>query len=230
VPWFKEDDKFHSTRKLMGVPRRERMAAAGLWVIAGSWCMQELTDGRVPAFMLDEWGATPEAAGRLVDCGLWSVTDDGWLFNAWDEYQPTRDQVEEERAKARDRMARARANKADRSPDVQANFAGSSSGVRVTPSRPDPTPIPSSSSSDSRALPQGLWMKIADKKLKAAKTQPNDPTAWKRKVAANERREKRDRALELVEHYDLTTAQLVDVLVSDTNPPWLASLRRKDPA
>lgn len=41
MAWFKVDDKLHSHPKLY----RASLRAMGLWVLAGSWCSDQLTDG-----------------------------------------------------------------------------------------------------------------------------------------------------------------------------------------
>ena len=42
--WFKVDDKLHDHRKA----RKAGKAAMGVWVLAGSWSMDNETDGFVP--------------------------------------------------------------------------------------------------------------------------------------------------------------------------------------
>ena len=66
--WFKVDDKLHSHMKaaMAGVP------ALGLWVLAGSWCMDQLEDGFVPDFIARRLDPDAEEhATLLVDAGLW---------------------------------------------------------------------------------------------------------------------------------------------------------------
>jgi len=46
VTWFKVDDKFHSHRKVTGLGKD--VDALALWVVAGSWAADQLTDGFVP--------------------------------------------------------------------------------------------------------------------------------------------------------------------------------------
>ena len=102
--WFKMDDKFHSSKKLMKIPKRARFGAAGLWSIAGSWCGEQLTDGFVPKYMLDAWGPPPSASSALVDVGLWAHAEGGFQFVNWSEYQPTKADVERDRARNRERQ------------------------------------------------------------------------------------------------------------------------------
>jgi hypothetical protein len=110
MPWFKVDDQFamHQKTVLAG------NAAAGLWVRAGSWASAQLTDGFVPAHMINVLGGRPIDAKKLVDAGLWHETEGGYVFHQWNEEgrQPTRSAVELRRADDRQRKAEARAAKA----------------------------------------------------------------------------------------------------------------------
>ena len=119
MPWFKVDDKLHDHHK----SRAAKAKAMGVWVMAGSWCADNLTDGFVPRSVLGRWG-TPADAKRLVDVGYWEMAEQngerGWRFHDWDDYQPSADEIEAEREAARERQRafrkkrrEARANGAD---------------------------------------------------------------------------------------------------------------------
>lgn len=90
MAWFKVDDKLHSH------PKRHKAgnAAMGLWVAAGSWSSDQLTDGHIPKHMLPSLGK-PAEARALVDAGLWNIDpdDDGWRFHDWQDQNPTRSEV-----------------------------------------------------------------------------------------------------------------------------------------
>lgn len=133
MPWFKVDDNLAFHAKVVAAGN----AAMGLWVRAGSWSAQQLTDGKVPPHIVSALGGTRAHAKRLVEAGLWLLDDDGYRFHQWDERQPTREKVEAERAEAAERMRKAR--EAKRAGEVRSNMPRSSAGVRVTPTRPDPT-------------------------------------------------------------------------------------------
>ena len=109
MSWFKVDDNLAFHAKVMTAGN----AAMGLWVRAGSWSMQMLTDGRIPAAICRQLG-TESQAKKLVEAGLWETTKDGWRFHGWDERQPSRASVEAERLSARERQARARQAAADK--------------------------------------------------------------------------------------------------------------------
>ena len=80
----------------------------GLWVVAGSWCSDQLTDGFVPSDMLAALGGKPSEARALTEAGLWVALDGGWKFHDWEEQNPTRESVEARRAEDRERKAQAR--------------------------------------------------------------------------------------------------------------------------
>lgn len=149
LAWFKVDDGFHASDKLNGIPARHKLAAAGLWVVAGSWAANQLTDGRVPEYMLKVWGATPAVVASLVSAGLWEHEQGAYVFRSWHEYQPSKADVDAERAASRQRMRDIRAKRKQKKSQDDAEVgevfgrtvANGSEGVRnPDPTRPDPTP------------------------------------------------------------------------------------------
>ena len=104
MAWFKVDDKLHSH------PKRYRagLRAMGLWVIAGSWCGDQLTDGLIPRDMLAALGGKPSDAKALVDAGLWEACPEGWRFHDWQGQNPMRHDVETQREAWRERQRAAR--------------------------------------------------------------------------------------------------------------------------
>ena len=148
MAWFKVDDGFHASHKLQSIPARHRFAAAGLWVVAGSWAANQLTDGNVPDYMLKTWGATPAVIECLVNAGLWSRVQGAYTFCSWREYQPSKADVEAERAASRARMREIRARRKTKEPQNDAENGevfgrtvpnGSESVRNPDPTRPDPT-------------------------------------------------------------------------------------------
>lgn len=91
--WFKIDDTFSLHPKILDAGN----AAVGLWVRAGAWSMQQLTDGFIPRHVAAQLGTTTQAR-RLVDAGLWVEKPDGYAFHDWTEYQPSRIQIHANRA------------------------------------------------------------------------------------------------------------------------------------
>jgi hypothetical protein len=161
--WFKVDDKLHSHKK--AARAGEAMA---LWVVAGSWCADQLTDGFVPDYIAARLILNGEQmAERLVGAGLWVEDehdgDKGWRFNDWTDYQPTRDEVESRREYERDKKRKQRRTDGGQFAPSRGVSPGDNGGTTggspegVTPSRPDPTRTnkdlePSSTSVDTLRL------------------------------------------------------------------------------
>lgn len=170
MSWFKVDDKLHDHRKA----RKAGKAAMGVWVLAGSWSMDNLTDGFVPADVLMRWG-TKADAGRLVGAGLWYVDqhdgEPGWRFHDWSRFQPSA--AVTAAVKAKEAEAGARGNhkrwhvdrkitdpdceycyrvpdrEPDGDPDDQPESGGESGANRPVP-EPDPVPHVSPNGETSR--------------------------------------------------------------------------------
>ena len=85
--WFKVDDAFWSHPKVIQAGN----AAVGFWLRCGSYSAQHLTDGFIPIGIARHLGSAG-LARRLVDVGLWTVSDEpcGYLMHDWADYQPTR--------------------------------------------------------------------------------------------------------------------------------------------
>ena len=93
MPWFKVDDTLalHHKAVAAGNP------AMGLWVRAGSWSMQTLSDGFIPDVIVTTLGSHGQAR-KLVEVGLWERLATGYAFHEWGERQPTKAEVHQERA------------------------------------------------------------------------------------------------------------------------------------
>lgn len=106
MPWFKVDDTlaFHSKTLAVG------NAAIGMWVRAGSWSMQTLSDGFVPNDIVRQLGGF-KLAQKLVDAGLWIAKEDGYLFHEWHERQPSRARIKADREAGAERLRKWRESK-----------------------------------------------------------------------------------------------------------------------
>lgn len=109
MAWFKVDDSFWSHPKVLPLS----LAARGVWLTAGTWCATHLTDGAIDDESLHVIipGSRAQVgrwAAELVTRGLWDVTDTGWRFHSWEDFQPSREQVEAARIDARERQRRSR--------------------------------------------------------------------------------------------------------------------------
>ncbi len=140
MTWFKVDDTLGSHPKA----RAAGLAAMGLWVVAGAWSSQHLTEGFVPHWYVNSWPSGQKRAANLVQSGLWIEVDSGFSFHQWEERNPSKEQVESERAAARERQRKHRESKRD-----AVVSHGVTNGVtNRTPTRPDPTVVPSGTTSD----------------------------------------------------------------------------------
>lgn len=104
MTWFKVDDRLAFSPKALAAGN----PAMGLWVRAGSWSAQQLSDGYVPGSIVQQMGSTaPAQAERLVTAGLWvPVVGGGYVFHDWEQYQPSRAAVESDRQARRERTRR----------------------------------------------------------------------------------------------------------------------------
>lgn len=132
--WFKVDDQLAFHQKAVAAGN----GAMGLWVRAGSWSGAQLTDGFIPTHMVPALGASDGDSDALVAARLWHTVEGGFQFHEWQNFQPTRDDVEADRAAARERMQRVRSQRRS-SEDVRPNTSRTSEKVRSTPTRPDPS-------------------------------------------------------------------------------------------
>ena len=145
--WFKVDDGFYTSRKVLSIPRTQRLAAVGLWTMAGNWAARELSDGVVPAYVLDEIGVTPKLREALIKARLWLDHPEGGVaFHDWAAYQPTREQIEDERRKTAERQAKWRSRHKGETGDSpvsddvsNALLTGDSRVSNGAPTRPDPS-------------------------------------------------------------------------------------------
>lgn len=157
MTWFKTDDSLHSHKKAM----RAGVEAMGLWVLAGSWCADQLTDGWIPDYAALRLAPNAEElAERLVKAGLWEPAErdgePGWIFHDWEQYQPSRADVEARRRSDAERRARWRhAKKSASSQAVSQDVSrrdtpdDSREESRQASVLPDPTrPDPSSSNEE----------------------------------------------------------------------------------
>lgn len=186
MPWFKVDDNLSFHPKVVAAGN----AAMGMWVRAGSWSAQHLTEGFVPDSVVATLGGKAQAKA-LERAGLWARVEGGWSFHQWEERQPTRQAVESERAEARERMrahrdAKKKANKPPRSEDVRANTSGTCGDGSGSPS-PSLLSVTSPSSTTVRAAPppDDDELVAAVVTARAARLGRHTPTdGWRRAVAA----------------------------------------------
>jgi hypothetical protein len=146
VTWFKVDDKLHShskTRKVLA----EAPAALALWVVAGSWSSDNLTDGLIPDHQLP-WlipvGAE-DMARQLVAARLWKRVKGGYQFHQWaadgdgTKRNPLRAEVEAERLKKAEAGRKGGLASGKVRSKSEAPASAPASRFVQPPTRPDPT-------------------------------------------------------------------------------------------
>lgn len=225
MAWVKVDDQFFfKPRARQAGPDGRALFFAGL-----CYCAANRTDGRIvkPALPLVAGMAEvgQDIALLLCDIGLWVEHDLEFEVIDFLKFNPSRAQLEADAAAAAERQAKSRAK----------SRRDSHSDVGVSATAPSPLPSHESSSSSSGqentpGLPPSLWTRVAERQMAATSSKVANPAAWLRKAAANARADLTDRAVTLLEHYELTDSQLIDVLLSPSNPAWLSGLRRKESA
>lgn len=109
MPWFYVDDGFSDSKPVMDMPDRHRLAACGLWVLAGSWSAKEELDGFVPDSKLRQLRARPSLIDALTDNGpmsapLWTRVEGGIVFNSWEKWQKTRAELNQKRREDAERQ------------------------------------------------------------------------------------------------------------------------------
>lgn len=144
MPWFKVDDDLTFHQKTV----KAGNSAMGLWVRAGAWCAQQLTDGFIPDAMIELIG-TPAQRRKLIAAGLWLEVAGGCSFHGWGENgrQPTAQSVREKRAAAakrqqeyRDKLQRDAQAKAARNAVTDTSVTGEVTPVFTGyPTRPVPS-------------------------------------------------------------------------------------------
>lgn len=136
MPWFYVDDGFSDSKPVLNMPDRYRLAACGLWVLAGSWSAKEELDGFVPKSKLRQLGARAPIIAALTDSGplsapLCTEVSGGIQFNSWDKWQPTKAELVAERLEnERKREAEAERKRRERAEKNGTNEAGGATRSR----------------------------------------------------------------------------------------------------
>jgi len=164
MPWFKVDDGFWSHPKVIELSP----ASVALWVRAGSYSAQHLTDGFVSRSVVRILGHASGDADSLVEAGLWDGKPDGkpagYQFHDWGNYQPPsiaskekRDELSRKRAESGRKGAEARWSQDALQTDGNSDgkLPSTSDGNAIAPSRPVPSrPEASKEASSSGKKPE----------------------------------------------------------------------------
>ncbi|MFD8005721.1 mucin-2 [Streptomyces mirabilis] len=139
MTWFKVDDTFYGHPKTL----KAGNAAVGLWVKAGAYAAQHLTEGVVPGVVAQLYGTAPQAR-KLVAAGLWhehghtcphprckQPAPGDYYMHDFLIYNPTRAKVEDERARSAERQQRARERAAEQRNQERNPFGSPANRERI---------------------------------------------------------------------------------------------------
>lgn len=132
MAWFKVDDKLAFHPKVVQAGN----AAMGLWVRCGSYSAQFETDGWLDLGTVRALGGRKRDIDRLLEVGLWHEEEDGIRFHDWTEFQPTKAQLDAERAATRERVAQWREKKRNAVTPPVTNAVSTDAPSRPVPTRP----------------------------------------------------------------------------------------------
>lgn len=241
MPWVKLSDDWYDDPAITAAGT----VGTAMWVVGLSWCARNLTDGHIPKSQarrlidLDDItldGASCRAddiASSLVELGLWTRSDTGYVVVNYHRYQPTREKVLADREKDRRRKT-SRPGPPDNGPT---GFrAESKSDPPRNPEPPVPVPgteavltsslathengaEPVDDDNFSTGVPEETWTHYADLKFDSEPDGSVDrPIPWKSKTARNAKTEQGEKAERWWQMFHITPYRLAQALVDDRAP------------
>lgn len=200
MTWVRIDETFATHPKVVAAGN----AAVGLWLRCLTWSASQLTDGVIPDAIARMYGPAKDM-NRLAEVGLWRKDGNAWVIPDYLEYQPSAEQVREQR---RDRHeAKVRAGRIGGLQKAANRLAGTQQTPSTPvaeglanrspdPTRPDPTPVTDSLPplQVSRIGPTMVgWVSqpyedaldlAVEHEYALERTPPGKPAAWKKSVRA----------------------------------------------
>lgn len=108
MAWAKFDDHFHSNPKIVQAGN----AVAGLYARCITYCADYLTDGLVPGGIpwgfLSQLHDPSDLVSLVTKAGLWEEVEGGYLIPDYLEFNPSKEEVLENRRKEREKKQRSR--------------------------------------------------------------------------------------------------------------------------
>lgn len=138
--WVRLDDNFADHPKVVALSD----SAFRTYIVALCYSNRQLTDGYIPLAVYDRIGKKGDGAD-LVDADLWEIVAGnviseelitGYQIRSYDEYQPTRDKVEEKREQAKERLRKYREAQKGNADETQMKRH-----PQPNPTQPNPTQI-----------------------------------------------------------------------------------------
>lgn len=143
--WVRLDDNFADHPKIIALSD----TAFRLFITGLCYSNRQLTDGLIPYQIVNSWvGEDPmKPSDELEDQGLWERYEKGFRIRSYEEYQPTKEQVEQKRAEARERLKRHREMK------------------RVSNAKETPTPTHPNPSQPNINIPTTEWGNLLEDEI-----------------------------------------------------------------
>lgn len=146
MSWVRLDDQFADHPKVL----RLSSDAFRLHVSAMCYCSAQLTDGRVTPLLTRRltWFVTDpsQIINELVTAGLWESDGDDYIIHDYLEYNPSADDVRQQRKANADRQAKHRDSKRNTGTNAVSN------ALRNVPVTASPSPSPNDDEERARAL------------------------------------------------------------------------------
>jgi hypothetical protein len=130
--WVRLDDNFADHPKIIGISD----SAFRLYVASLCYANRQLTDGFIPAPAYGVLSRNDDAP-ELCAAGLWRAVTGGFQIRSYEEYQPTRNEIENKRNAARDRLSKYRETQKKR---VSGAFQYDDGNAEETPPPTQPNP------------------------------------------------------------------------------------------
>ena len=133
--WVRIDDNFADHPKIIALSDK----AFRLFIQGLCYSNRLLSDGRIPYQIVNGWvGDDPlKPSDELEEQGLWERYEKGFSIRSYEEYQPTRSEVESKRQQARERLQRYRETQTKR---VSNSFQDDDGNAYETPPPTQPNP------------------------------------------------------------------------------------------
>ena len=133
MAWVRLDDHIDEHPKIVTLDDH----AFALFIRGLAYCNRNLTDGFIPAVVAKQkMGARNSSIAALESVGLWESVAGGWQVHDYSVYQPTKQQVEDDRSKKQ------AAGQAGGRASAKARAQAGASLVVEAESNPVPDPYP----------------------------------------------------------------------------------------
>lgn len=138
MSWFRCDDQLADHPKVMALGPLRR-PALGLWTMCGTYSARHLTDGFVSRAVVAQYADRDlhKLTAALVAAGLFDEVEGGWVLHDYLDWNPSRDEVLDKRAKVQAAGRAGGLAKARASARADANGSlGKAAYSRPVPTRP----------------------------------------------------------------------------------------------